>query len=64
MVDLCCGSGSGLIAAVSLGYPAAGFDISQSQVDATKARLQQLSQKKVLFFSRKLFCVFVAHGSL
>ena len=48
MVDLCCGSGSGLVAAVRLGHAAAGFDISERQVDASKGRLQQLSRREVI----------------
>lgn len=48
MVDLCCGSTSGLVAAVRLGHSAAGFNLSEMQVDASKRRLQQLSLKEVI----------------
>lgn len=51
VVDLCCGSGSGLIAALRLGFSAAGFDLSQAQVQATKARIRRLASQKVLFLS-------------
>ncbi|KAL3142119.1 hypothetical protein ABBQ32_004737 [Trebouxia sp. C0010 RCD-2024] len=47
VVDLCCASGSGLVAAVRLGHSAAGFDLSEKQVDASKRRLQQLSLKEM-----------------
>lgn len=47
VVDLCCGSGSGLIAAMRLGYNVAGFDIKEAQVNATKARIQKFSEQEV-----------------
>ncbi|KAA6417504.1 MAG: hypothetical protein FRX49_12530, partial [Trebouxia sp. A1-2] len=46
VVDLCCGSGSGLIAAMRLGYNVAGFDIKEAQVNATKARIQKFSEQE------------------
>ncbi|KAL3134626.1 hypothetical protein ABBQ32_007640 [Trebouxia sp. C0010 RCD-2024] len=39
--------GSGLVAAVRLGHSAAGFDLSENQVDASQRRLQQLSLKEM-----------------
>ena len=47
LVDLCCGSGSGLIAGLRLGYNVAGFDIKEAQVKAAKARIQKFSQQEV-----------------
>ena len=47
LVDLCCGSGSGLIADLRLGYNVAGFDIKEAQVNAAKARIQKVSQQEV-----------------
>ena len=47
MVDLCCGSGSGLIAGLRLGYNVAGFDILESQVNATKARIKIFAEQEV-----------------
>lgn len=47
VVDLCCGSGSGLIAGLRLGYNVAGFDTKQEQVDATKARVKKFSVQEV-----------------
>ena len=47
LVDLCCGSGSGLIAGLRLGYNVAGFDIKEAQVNAAKARIQKFSQQEV-----------------
>ena len=40
---LSCGSGSGLIAGLRLGYNVAGFDIKEAQVNAAKARIQKFS---------------------
>ena len=47
LVDLCCGSGSGLIAGLRLGYDVAGFDIQELQVAATIARIKKLSAQEV-----------------
>ena len=47
VVDLCCGSGSGVIAALRLGFSAAGFDIRQEQVDATRQRIAKLAKQEV-----------------
>ena len=41
-LDGCCGSGSGVIAALRMGYNAAGFDIAKEQVEATKVRIKFL----------------------
>ncbi|KAL0032741.1 hypothetical protein WJX79_007095 [Trebouxia sp. C0005] len=38
--------GSGLIAAMRLGYNVAGFDIKEAQVNATKARIQKFSEQE------------------
>ena len=47
VVDLCCGSGSGLIAGLRLGYNVAGFDILKSQVNATKARIRKYAEQEI-----------------
>ena len=47
VVDLCCGSGSGLIAGLRLLYNVAGFDILESQVNATKARIRKFAEQEV-----------------
>ena len=39
VVDLCCGSGSGCVAAVRIGYNAYGIDRSTEQVHEAKRRL-------------------------
>ena len=46
-MDLCCGSGSGLIVGLRLGYNVAGFDIWESQVIATRACIQKFSSQEV-----------------
>ena len=52
-MDLCCGSGSGLIAGLRLGYNVAGFDIKEAQVNAAKARIREFSKQEV--------CLIVPH---
>ena len=47
VVDMCCGSGSGLIAALRMGFPVAGFDSNQTQVDAAKRRVSLFAQQEV-----------------
>ncbi len=44
---MCCGSGSGLIAALRMGFPVAGFDSNQTQVDAAKRRVSLFAQQEV-----------------
>ncbi|DBB03148.1 TPA: hypothetical protein ACH3X1_013378 [Trebouxia sp. C0004] len=46
VVDMCCGSGSGLIAALRMGFPVAGFDSNQTQVDAAKRRVTLFAQQE------------------
>ena len=55
LVDLCCGSGSGLIAGLRLGYNVAGFDIREAQVAATTARIRKLSAQEVNEFATSFF---------
>ena len=57
VVDLCCGSGSGVIAALRLGFCAAGFDVKQQQVDATRKRITNFSKQEVCSFS--LDCIVI-----
>lgn len=47
VVDLCCGSGSGLIAGLRLGYNVIGFDIKQDQVDAAMYRVLKFAVDEV-----------------
>ena len=47
MVDLCCGSGSGLIAGLRMGYNVAGFDIKETQVKASRDRIKAFAIREV-----------------
>lgn len=47
IVDLTCGSGSGLIAGLRMGRHVAGYDVSQVQVDAAQARVQAFLKAEV-----------------
>ena len=47
MIDPCCGSGSGVIAALRLGHNAAGLDVSPQQVKAARARVVQFGKDEV-----------------
>ena len=42
VLDLCCGSGSGVIAALRMGQNAMGVDVSKGQVEGTTARVSCL----------------------
>ena len=50
VADLTCGSGSGCIAGLRLGFHVAGFDISEHQVEATSARIQMFHKFEVRIF--------------
>ena len=45
---MCCGSGSGLIAALRMGYSVAGFDTNKTQVDAARRRVASFAQQEVI----------------
>ena len=47
VVDMCCGSGSGLIAALRMGYSVAGFDTNKTQVEAARRRVASFAQQEV-----------------
>lgn len=47
VVDLCCGSGSGCIAGLRMGYSVAGFDISGTQVKGARRRISEFQRLEV-----------------
>ena len=47
VVDLCCGPGSGIIAALRMGYTAAGLDISQKQLEAAAKKVKLFGHMEV-----------------
>ena len=53
VLDACCGSGSGVVAALRMGYNAAGFDIAKDQVEATKARVRFFLEREVKLLAKK-----------
>lgn len=46
VVDMCCGSGSGLIAALRMGYSVAGFDTNKTQVEAARRRVASFAEQE------------------
>ena len=58
LVDLCCGSGSGLIAGLRLGYNVAGFDIREAQVKAARARIKSFADQEVrCYYLHAFICI-------
>ena len=49
VVDLCCGSGTGVIAALNLQFSVIGFDKVGFQVDATRRRVKEFADNEVSF---------------
>ena len=47
-LDMCCGSGSGLIAALRMGYSVAGFDTNKTQVEAARRRVASFAEQEVI----------------
>lgn len=56
MVDLCCGSGSGVVAALRMGYNAVGLDINETQVQATAERVRSFGELEVRKTTHLAFC--------
>ena len=48
VVDLCCGSGSGCVAALRMGYHAIGIDRSTKQVEEARRRLKTFTNNEVV----------------
>ena len=51
VVDLCCGTGSGMIAALRMGFDATGIDKDQNQVDVASARVKEFAEREVSRYS-------------
>ena len=47
VVDLFCGSGSGVVAALRMGFSAIGIDSSDDQLQATVSRAQEFGRREV-----------------
>ena len=52
VVDLCCGSGSGCVAALRTGYHAIGIDRNVTQVEEARRRLQIFTESEVAHNAR------------
>ena len=50
VVDLCCGSGSGMLAALRMGHNVTGVDNSEEQLSACKARILEFEHREVSDF--------------
>ena len=50
VVDLCCGSGSGMLAALRMGHNVTGVDNSEEQLSACKARIPEFERREVSDF--------------
>lgn len=47
VVDLCCGSGTGCVAALRMGYHAIGIDRNARQVEEARRRLKMFTDNEV-----------------